>query len=51
MKKTIIKKINKDEEKQTSAIEIIEFDNPVEVSGDGEYLYITEITTDCNRNT
>ncbi|MDD4564216.1 MAG: hypothetical protein PHE79_01825 [Eubacteriales bacterium] len=38
------------EDKQSPIREVIEFTNPVEISGDGEYLYITEIDTDSKSN-
>lgn len=37
-------------EKKLPVREIVEFTNPVEISGDGEYLYITEIETDLKSN-
>ena len=45
----IIKKAKESKEKQSPS-EIIEFTNPVEISGDGKYLYITEIETDPKSN-
>jgi hypothetical protein len=46
-----VSKINiKTADEKQSLSEIIEFTNPVEISGDGKYLYITEIETDPKSN-
>ncbi len=51
MKSSIITiKAKSTKEKQSPIREIIEFTNPVEISGDGEYLNITEIETDPKPN-
>lgn len=46
MESSKITKKDKDiKNKKLPIRQVIEFTNPVEISGDGEYLYITEILT------
>lgn len=44
------KKAKDTKDKQPQSREIIEFNNPVEISGDGEYLYIIETETSPKSN-